>query len=75
MRPARNSSASMARAKRLFGDENRWPELHAKFPAGRAGKASEVAEAVVYLASDRAGFISGTALDLDGGHSVYRPDA
>jgi NAD(P)-dependent dehydrogenase (short-subunit alcohol dehydrogenase family) len=65
----------MARAKRLLGDENRWPELHAKFPAGRAGKASEVAELVVLLASSRAGFISGTAVDIDGGHSVYRADA
>jgi NAD(P)-dependent dehydrogenase (short-subunit alcohol dehydrogenase family) len=65
----------MARAKRLFGDENRWPELHAKFPSGRAGKASEIAEAVVFLASDHAGFISGTALDIDGGHSVHKADA
>jgi NAD(P)-dependent dehydrogenase (short-subunit alcohol dehydrogenase family) len=73
--PGRHLPHVMARAKRLFGDENRWPELHAKFPAGRAGKASEVAEAVVYLASDRASFISGTALDIDGGHSVYKSDA
>jgi len=73
--PGRHLPHVMARAKRLFGDENRWPELHAKFPSGRAGKASEIAEAVVFLASDRAAFISGTALDIDGGHSVSRPDA
>jgi NAD(P)-dependent dehydrogenase (short-subunit alcohol dehydrogenase family) len=73
--PGRHLPHVMARAKRLFGDENRWPELHAKFPAGRAGKASEVAELVVLLASSRAGFISGTAVDIDGGHSVYRADA
>ena len=73
--PGRHLPHVMARAKRLLGDENRWPELHAKLPAGRAGKASEVAEAVVYLASDRAGFISGAALDIDGGHSVHRADA
>ena len=73
--PGRHLPHVMARAKRLLGDENRWPELHAKFPAGRAGKASEIAEAVVYLASDRAAFITGTALDIDGGHSVHRPDA
>ena len=65
----------MARAKRLLGDENRWPELHTKFPAGRPGKASEIAEAVIFLASDQAAFITGTALDIDGGHSVYRADA
>jgi NAD(P)-dependent dehydrogenase (short-subunit alcohol dehydrogenase family) len=72
--PGRHLPHVMARAKRLFGDENRWPELHAKLPAGRAGKASEIAEAVVYLASERASFVSGTALDIDGGHSVYRAD-
>jgi NAD(P)-dependent dehydrogenase (short-subunit alcohol dehydrogenase family) len=65
----------MERAKRLLGDTNRWPELHAKFPAGRAGRAEEVAELVLFLASDRAGFISGTAVDIDGGLSVYRADA
>src|SRR6478735_2113655 len=73
--PGRHLPHVMARAKRLFGDENCWPELHAKFPSGRAGKASEIAEAVVFLASDRAAFISGTALDIDGGHSVHKADA
>jgi len=73
--PGRHLAHVMARAKRLLGDENRWPELHAKFPAGRAGHASEIAETVAFLASDRAGFISGAAIDIDGGHSVHRPDA
>jgi len=73
--PGRHLAHVKARAKRLLGDENRWPELHAKFPAGRAGHASEIAEAVAFLASDRAGFISGTAIDVDGGHAVHRPDA
>jgi NAD(P)-dependent dehydrogenase (short-subunit alcohol dehydrogenase family) len=73
--PGRHLPHVMARAKRLLGDENRWPELHATFPAGRAGKASEIAEAVVFLASDRAGFISGAAIEVDGGHSVYRAGA
>jgi NAD(P)-dependent dehydrogenase (short-subunit alcohol dehydrogenase family) len=73
--PGRHLPHVMARAKRLLGDENRWPELHAKFPAGRAGKAEEVAELVLFLASDHAGFISGTAVDIDGGLSVFQPDA
>ncbi|MEA2990030.1 MAG: hypothetical protein QOG83_2741 [Alphaproteobacteria bacterium] len=73
--PGRHLAHVMARAKRLFGDESRWPELHAKFPSGRAGHASEVAELVVFLASERAGFISGVAVDIDGGHSVHRADA
>jgi NAD(P)-dependent dehydrogenase (short-subunit alcohol dehydrogenase family) len=73
--PGRHLPHVMARAKRLLGDESRWPELHAKFPSGRAGKASEIAEAVIFLASDRAGFISGATIDVDGGHSVHRPGA
>ena len=73
--PGRHLAHVKARAKRLLGDENRWPELHAKFPAGRAGHASEIAEAVAFLASDRAGFISGAAIDVDGGHAMHRPDA
>ena len=73
--PGRHLPHVMARAKRLLGDENRWPELHAKFPSGRAGKASEIAEAVVFLASDRAAFISGATIDIDGGHSVHRAEA
>ena len=70
--PGRHLPHVMARAKRLFGDENRWPELHAKFPSGRAGKASEIAEAVVFLASDQASFISGASIKIDGGLSVAR---
>lgn len=73
--PGRHLPHVMERAKRVLGDARRWPELHAKFPAGRAGRAEEVAELVLFLASDRAGFISGTAVDIDGGLSAFRADA
>ena len=36
-------------------------------PVGRIGRAGDVAEAAVYLASDRASFVNGVALLVDGG--------
>jgi len=38
-------------------------------PLGRSGKLSEVANAVCFLASDRAGYIHGTVLNVSGGKS------
>lgn len=41
--------------------------LIAKVPLGRAGRPREIATAVLFLACDDAGFITGSALDVDGG--------
>ena len=38
-----------------------------QIPLGRFGKPEEVAEAVVFLASDGAGFITGATIDINGG--------
>ena len=38
-------------------------------PIGRIAEASEFADLVAFLASDRAAFITGTAINFDGGIS------
>jgi NAD(P)-dependent dehydrogenase (short-subunit alcohol dehydrogenase family) len=42
-------------------------ELHARQPIGRMGRPDEIADLAVYLASDEAGFMTGSELAIDGG--------
>ena len=42
-------------------------QLAAQAPAGRPATADEIAEAIVFLATDRASFIHGVTLAVDGG--------
>jgi len=44
-------------------------EFVARQPSGRIGTAEEVAELIVYLASDAAAFMTGSVLTIDGGWS------
>ena len=46
--------------------------LVSRQPIGRLGTAEEVAEAIVYLASPAAGYVTGTALAIDGGTAGFR---
>lgn len=45
-------------------------QLAAQAPAGRPATADEIAEAIVFLASDRASFIQGAKLAVDGGRTA-----
>jgi NAD(P)-dependent dehydrogenase (short-subunit alcohol dehydrogenase family) len=42
-------------------------QLHARQPIGRMGQPDEIAHAALYLASDEATFVTGSALVIDGG--------
>ena len=53
----------------MWGDENRHVELRAKYPGGRPASAQEVADLMVFLASPRAGYITGSIVTIDGGIS------
>jgi len=45
-------------------------QLAAQVPADRPGTADEIAEVIVFLATDRASFIHGAKLAADGGHTA-----
>jgi NAD(P)-dependent dehydrogenase (short-subunit alcohol dehydrogenase family) len=54
-------------AKQLDQNEGRFIEEAADRPLGRYGEPFEVAQAVLFLASEAASFVTGTALVVDGG--------
>ncbi|MFJ4655825.1 SDR family NAD(P)-dependent oxidoreductase [Nocardia sp. NPDC088792] len=51
-------------------NENALAITRSNIPLGRFGDAEDIAEAVCFLASDRADFISGQKLDIDGAYGV-----
>jgi glucose 1-dehydrogenase len=51
-------------------DENR-ADLLKLIPYGRIGTPEDVAEAVVWLASDASDYVNGTTLVIDGGMTLY----
>jgi NAD(P)-dependent dehydrogenase (short-subunit alcohol dehydrogenase family) len=59
--------ATFASAGTLAEAEARRTAFRAKHPLGRFGTPAEVAEAVLFLASDAASYLTGVALPIDGG--------
>jgi len=41
-----------------------------QIPVGRLGEASEIARCVIFLASDQAGFITGSTITANGGQYI-----
>jgi NAD(P)-dependent dehydrogenase (short-subunit alcohol dehydrogenase family) len=55
------------RAEQKFGDRTRWGELLSHLPYERPAYPTEIADVVAFLASDRAAYVSGVVLPIDGG--------
>lgn len=61
--------------KAAGGDRARWEPVWGRFHMlERLGEPSEVAEAVLFLSSDRASFVTGAELFVDGGYSAMGPE-
>lgn len=64
-------SISRQWAASKFGDETRWREAMGRLPFERLCEPAEIADVATMLCSPRAGYVSGTVLDIDGGASHY----
>jgi NAD(P)-dependent dehydrogenase (short-subunit alcohol dehydrogenase family) len=62
--------------ERRYGTRERADSVAAEFQAlGRLAHPEEIADAVLYLLSDRASFVTGTDLAVDGGYAAMGPEA
>src|SRR5262245_10170737 len=59
-----------SRAADRLGDAERWREFVKGLPLGRPATVEEVANVVVFAASDRASYLSGVVITVDGGHNA-----
>tara|TARA_B100000579_G_C22612263_1_gene747822 strand:- start:76 stop:858 length:783 start_codon:yes stop_codon:yes gene_type:complete len=57
-------------AEKDLGDGERFEELAAGYPLGRPAHCREISDLVAFLASYRAGYITGTVFTVDGGISA-----
>ena len=51
--------------------ENILEKIIERIPVGRLGRAEEIARAIIFLAADEAGFITGSTLSVNGGQHMY----
>ncbi|MBW4567393.1 MAG: SDR family oxidoreductase [Tolypothrix carrinoi HA7290-LM1] len=58
----------MARSANQMGIT--FDDLGSMVPMGRIGQAAEIAQAVIFLCSDAASYITGQSLAIDGGYTA-----
>jgi len=56
---------------RFAGDAERKNGLAAGVPMKRLGRPEEIAQAIVFVASDQAGFLTGQVIDVNGGKTAF----
>lgn len=54
----------------IAADAERWARMEGLHPLGRVGEPSDIAAAVLWLASDEASWVTGASLVVDGGFSA-----
>jgi NAD(P)-dependent dehydrogenase (short-subunit alcohol dehydrogenase family) len=57
-------------AKAMNNDPQRKQKVLARTPLGKFGEPDDIAEAIFYLASDAAKYVTGTVLCVDGGNAI-----
>jgi NAD(P)-dependent dehydrogenase (short-subunit alcohol dehydrogenase family) len=61
-----------SRAERVLGDASRSDELLSNYPLERTATVAEIADVVLFLASSRSSYTSGTIITVDGGITSKR---
>lgn len=54
----------------MGGEENAWKKIAESTPIGRVAEPQEIANAILFLASDASSYITGSELTIDGGYTA-----
>lgn len=67
IRTERGIATMRVLAEARFGDADRWTEFAKDMPFGRFADPEEIASVIAFLVSDRASYMTGTIVNVDGG--------